>query len=106
MALNLTGNKRSAAFNVINDPEFMLKYQVVSLAKNHNYYGAIDQYMREFAGMCVKTGDRTLTRNLERVLNAEVSINLRAQRAPVIGSYKDLPREIDPVVLAQPDFEF
>lgn len=36
----------------------MLKYQVVSLAKMHNFFGGMDEYMREFARICVETGNK------------------------------------------------
>ena len=36
----------------------MVKFQVVSLAKHHNFFGAIDKYMRQFAQICIDTGDR------------------------------------------------
>ena len=44
--------ERAHAFRVTNDPEYMLKYQLVALAKYHNFYGRMDDYMKEFAGMC------------------------------------------------------
>lgn len=46
--------ERAHAFRLTNDSEYMLKYQLVALAKYHNFYGRMDDYMREFATMCHK----------------------------------------------------
>jgi hypothetical protein len=52
----------------------MLKYQLVSLAKFHNFYGSIDKYMKEFAKICILTENKNVIKNLQNLLNAEVSI--------------------------------
>ena len=52
----------------------MLRFQFVSIAKNHNYFGAVDDYMKEFARICMGTGNTAICRNLERVLNTEIAI--------------------------------
>jgi hypothetical protein len=46
LVYNLNSYEKAAAFKLVEDPEFMLKFQVVSLAKHHNFYGAVDKYMR------------------------------------------------------------
>lgn len=42
----------------------MLKYQFVSLAKFHNFYGSMDQYMKEFAKICISTENKNVIKNL------------------------------------------
>lgn len=71
---NLKSKNAAVGFNVIKDPEYMLKYQLVSLAKFHNFYGSIDQYMKEFAKICISTENKNVIKNLQNLLNAEVSI--------------------------------
>lgn len=78
----------------------MLKYQFVSLAKNHNYLGGVDQYMKEFARVCIGTGDRDLTNNLERVLNSEISIKQdQTERESLLPISKNLTNVVDPLFL-------
>lgn len=76
------------------------------MAKNHNYYGAMDQYMKEFSRICLETGERNIIKNLERVLNSEVSMRVKETSGPQLNAFNSLPREIDAGVLAQPDFQF
>lgn len=53
LTLGLSSPDRAVAFKLIEDPEFMLRYQVVALAKNHNFIGGLDQYMKQFARVCL-----------------------------------------------------
>jgi len=67
--------ERALGFRAANDPEYLLKYQLVALAKYHNYYGKLDEYMKEFATICENMKDKPhIARNLERILNTEISI--------------------------------
>jgi hypothetical protein len=68
--LGLSGGNLS----LVEDAEFMAKWQVVALAKNHNFFGGMDSYMKEFARICMETGDQSLIRNLESLLNTEISL--------------------------------
>jgi len=83
----------------------MLRFQLVSMARHHNYYGAMDEYMKEFARLVMATGNTAMCRNLERILNTEVGVS-KAAETEFLSAFKDLPREIDPLVLAQPSFQF
>ena len=83
----------------------MLKFQLVSLAKNHNFYGQIDRYMKEFIRICLETSQQGLLKNLESLLNSEVSIGLHKSE-DVLPMHKDLPRELHENILAQPNFNF
>ena len=105
LSLNLNTKEKSSAFRLIQDPEFLLKFQFVSLAKHHNLFGAIDEYMKEFARICVSLNNRTITNNLERHLNSEVSFS-KQESSKMMKDYESLPRELDPMVLAQPSFQF
>lgn len=104
--LNLTDQQKLNTYNLIADPEYALRYQVAALAKHHNVLGGVDQLMKEFARICVDLGNRTITSNLERVLNAEISITSRKEEEPLLKNYKELYHEVDPLLLAQPAFNF
>lgn len=34
---------------LVEDADFMLTYSLVSLARNHNFFGQIDLYLKEFS---------------------------------------------------------
>ena len=92
--------ERALGFRAANDPEYLLKYQLVALAKYHNYYGKLDEYMKEFAAICYRMVDKPhIARNLERALNTEISI-AKPSNKQLLEAYKTLPRELDPLVLA------
>ena len=38
---------------LLEDEEFMLHYQLTSLAKNNNYFSQIDTYMKELARIAI-----------------------------------------------------
>ena len=46
----------------------MLKFQAVSLAKNHNFFGKLDKYVKEFTKVVLEMGDRNIINNLQSVL--------------------------------------
>lgn len=71
---NLRSKESATGYSLVNDPEYMLRYQLVSLAKFHNYYGSLDQYMKEFVKITLSTGNKTAISNLQNLMNAEVSI--------------------------------
>jgi len=48
--------------SLVNDEQFMLLFQMVSMAKNHNYYGRMDNYMREFTKIVLE--DPVMATNL------------------------------------------
>lgn len=39
LAYGIGSDKRNVIYKLLNDKDFMMKFQVVSIAKNHNYYG-------------------------------------------------------------------
>lgn len=80
----------------------MLRYQVMALAKFHNYFGQVDRYMKEFARICVETGNSTIISNLERVLNVEVAfLNQESEDdAKLLKVCDKHVAEVDPRVLA------
>lgn len=91
---------------MVTDPEFALKYQVAALAKHHNFFGGVDQYMKEFGAICLELGNRNVVANLERVLNTEVAITAKAESEPLLSGYREIAHEVDPLVLSQPRFNF
>ena len=74
------------------------------MAKNHNHFGGIDDYMKEFSRICVSLNNSNLIRNLESMLNSEVSVHTTKSNDSFLNNYKNLTREIDPQLLSQPKF--
>ena len=73
----------------------MMRYQAVALAKFHNHFGAVDRYMKEFARICMETGNREVQQNLERLLNTEVVIQRQSESDSLLNDFKELPIDID-----------
>ena len=42
LSYNINSDSKALAFNLAQSREYMLKYQLVALAKFHNDFGAID----------------------------------------------------------------
>lgn len=57
---------------LLEDADFMLAFSVVSLAKNQNFFGQIDTYMKEFARLTLQFPD--ISNRLEAVLSKEIAI--------------------------------
>lgn len=103
---------REAYHRLAKDRAFMLKAQVLSIAKQHNLYGGVDNYMRVFAKICVDLPDGgAIANRLEGVLNAPIAIT-DSQKEKVFrprfssdSALKDY-QTVDPGVLSQPDFPY
>lgn len=87
----------SVPVSLVENNEFMLRFQLVSLAKNHNFFGKMDNYMKEFSRIVLGLGDSQITRGLEKALNAEVS--LKKEQSKSIGDYQSYNREVDHGIL-------
>lgn len=98
LSYNINSESKALAFNLAQSREYMLKYQLVALAKFHNDFGAIDSYMREFVRLNIGNSE------LERLLNAEVCV-VQRKDSLFLKDTQGEP-EVDPNVLAQPDFQF
>jgi hypothetical protein len=59
---------------MIVDEQYMLKFQAVSLAKHHNFYGKMDKYVKEFSRIVLDMGDRQVINNLQSLLQSEVAL--------------------------------
>ena len=102
LAYNLNTENKEVTFLLSQEKEYMLRYQLVALAKFHNHFGGIDGYMKEFARICMDIENAGKT--LERLLNTEICVLTEDKHKTFI---KEPTRpEIDPMVLAQPDFQF
>lgn len=44
----------AVASKLLEDEEFMLHFQLISLAKNHNFFSQVDTYMKEFARLSLE----------------------------------------------------
>jgi hypothetical protein len=104
LSLNLSSEEKAVAFKLVDDSEFMLRYQVVSMARNHNFFGSMDVFMKNFARICMDTQNTSICKTLERVLNMEISVKKETEAVDMLNEYKNLPREVDPLLLAQPRF--
>lgn len=105
MSLNVNDDNPHM-LNLINDPEFNLTLSTLSIAKNHNYFGNVDHYMKEFASILIedKNIPTHMVNNLQRVLNVEIAL-------PKKNGFSRLPEEerskqIHDKLLAQPDFPY
>lgn len=88
---------------LLQNPEFMLTYAVVGLAKNHNFFSQVDGYMKEFAR--ISMGIPHLQAKLEEVLTREIAIV--GEQGRVADQVKPLSTPIaHHNVLAQPHFQF
>ena len=59
------------------ESDFMLKFQVLQIAKQHNLFNQVDTYMKEFARISVDLPDGgQIASKLERVLNSEIAIKV------------------------------
>jgi len=56
LEVNFPGVDNANLQRLLQDPEFMLTFNVVSLAKNQNFFGQIDNYMKEFARLTLSFG--------------------------------------------------
>lgn len=93
--------------------EFMLKFTVMQIAKQHNLYGQIDDYMRKFARVCVNVDDGgDIAKRLEGVLNSEIAIaDPKVSKRAFTPTYTDDAaledyQTVDPNIIAQPDFPY
>ena len=59
---------------LLEDSDFMLTYSFVSMAKNMNFFGQIDSYMKEFARIVLSIKHPGLAERLEGVLSKEIVI--------------------------------
>jgi hypothetical protein len=58
LGYNLNEDSKFSTFDLLEDKEYMLRYQLVSIAKSHNFFGGVDAYMKEFARICMN--DKTV----------------------------------------------
>lgn len=88
---------------MIDNPHFMLYYNLLSLAKNHNFFAQVDDYMKEFAGILMELKDQSLAQRLEEALAKEISI-IRLDKSTALdikdAPYKSNDYSIHPNVLA------
>ena len=70
---NYTPNIAAA---LVEDADFLLTYSIVSMAKNLNFFGQLDLYMKEFARvtLSLKKINPEISQRLEEVLSREIAI--------------------------------
>jgi hypothetical protein len=95
---------------VIEDPEFMLSFNVLTMAKNLNFFGQADQYMKEYARIMLKLHNQTVAKRLEEVLSKEISILPPPEKQTVMDNVnlhvKKNKYPLHENVLAQGHFQF
>ena len=62
---------------LVEDSDFLLTYSVVSMAKNLNFFGQLDVYIKELARitLSLKNLSPSLSSRLEQVLSREIAIS-------------------------------
>lgn len=86
----------------------MLTFNLVSLAKNHNFFSQIDNYMKELARISLGLSNKHIQERLEEVLSREIAIapNLNESSALNLNDLAIHERAVHHNVLAQPHFQF
>jgi hypothetical protein len=87
----------------------MLSYNVVLLAKNHNYFTSMDGYMKELARITLTLPNSQLRERLESVLSKEVVISTGSDNSAITATdlpYKTSNPAVHHNVLAKADFQF
>ena len=72
-----TNYSPSIAAALVEDADFLLTYSIVSMAKNLNFFGQLDLYMKEFARvtLSLKNVNPAISQRLEQVLSREIAIS-------------------------------
>ena len=72
-----TNYSPSIAAALVEDADFLLTYSIVSMAKNLNFFGQLDVYMKEFAriALSLKNANPGISQRLEQVLSQEIAIS-------------------------------
>ena len=52
----------------------MMSQQMLYIAKNYNYFGQMDRYMKQFAKIVTELPNKNMAERLENILNKEVVI--------------------------------
>jgi len=81
----------------------MLSFNALLLAKNHNFFGQIDHYMKEFSKIAMDLPNKELQQKLEDLLNQEIAI-VDKEKDTALNfkdmKYKDIDYPLHPNVLA------
>ena len=64
----------SIASSLVEDADFLLTYSLVSMAKNLNFFGQLDTYMKELARFTLTLSTPHLSQRLEEALSREIAI--------------------------------
>ena len=100
------GKENQKIGQLLEDTEFMLTYNLVSLAKNHNFFGQMDKYMKELARILIDLPHSHLKDTLEYGLSKEVCITSSYSSVIDHLEYKNVEHEFHHNVLAMPEFQF
>ena len=69
-------NMTSDSLKLIDNPEYMILQNIVYLAKNFNFLGSLDRYMKELARLSIQLGEQqkfsAIQERLEWALNKEI----------------------------------
>ena len=90
---------------MVDNPEYMLKFNIMLMSKNHNFFGQMDNYMKEFARITMGLNDPKISARLEKALNTEVVLT-SDEGVDLVDSlnYHNKEHEIHHNLLAQPSF--
>jgi hypothetical protein len=59
---------------LVEDADFLLTYSLVSMAKNLNFFGQMDGYMKELARITLSFKKQSVSQRFEEVLSREIAI--------------------------------
>jgi hypothetical protein len=62
------------ASSLVEDADYLLTYSAVSLAKNLNFFGQLDGYLKELARITLGLKNPSLSQRLEELLSREIAV--------------------------------
>lgn len=71
---NFGGLSQHKLQSLLENEEFMLTFSFVSLAKNFNFFGELDNYLKELARISLALPNKAIQQRLESILSKEIAI--------------------------------
>ena len=101
---------------MISDEDFMLKYMLMSIAKDHNFFGQVEGIMREFGRVLIEQRNRgcgPLAKAFEEALNSpfivldrELASKLLLEREGLTASIPSSEKVAHGSIIAREDFVY
>jgi hypothetical protein len=87
----------------------MIKLELVSLARNSNFFGTVDRLMKYYAKCLSELDNLTPLMNLQNALNSEIALKTSDKPKALLSLYNQTPLTDIPVpraIIGQQDFQF